>query len=43
MQLRKKTLKIGVSYFEPIKENIPVDSWDVKLDGMITPSDIFVF
>ncbi|MFT5600288.1 MAG: 5-formyltetrahydrofolate cyclo-ligase [Flavobacteriales bacterium] len=43
MQLCKKTLKIGVSYFEPIKENIPVDSWDVKLDGMITPSDIFIF
>lgn len=42
-QLPVQTKKIGVSLFEPLEENIPVDPWDVKLDGVVTTEGILYF
>jgi len=36
-------LKIGLSFFEPIEETINTDAWDIKLDQLITPSNIISF
>ncbi|WP_373511537.1 5-formyltetrahydrofolate cyclo-ligase [Persicitalea sp.] len=36
-QCRPDTLKIGLSYFDPINEIEDVDDWDVKLDICVTP------
>jgi 5-formyltetrahydrofolate cyclo-ligase len=35
--------KIGFSFFEPSKELIPVDQYDIPLDAVITPSRVFEF
>jgi 5-formyltetrahydrofolate cyclo-ligase len=42
-QLPKDTLKIGLSFFEPLETRIPADKWDIKLNGMVTPDDLFKF
>lgn len=35
--------KVGLSFFEPINEMIEVNTTDVKLDYLVTPSEIFQF
>ncbi|MCL7988316.1 5-formyltetrahydrofolate cyclo-ligase [Sphingobacterium sp. lm-10] len=30
--------KVGISYFDPMEEQIPADRWDVPLDSLITPT-----
>ncbi|WP_224488485.1 5-formyltetrahydrofolate cyclo-ligase [Robertkochia flava] len=40
---RKDTLKIGVSFFEPVKEISDLDEYDIPLDMCITPDGIFDF
>lgn len=35
--------KIGLSFFEPIKELITVDQYDIPLNAVITPSQFFEF
>jgi 5-formyltetrahydrofolate cyclo-ligase len=42
-ELREDTLKIGLSYFEPIDLNFSVDPWDQVMDGCITPSVTYRF
>lgn len=43
IDLPDSVLKLGVSYFEPIKDGITADSWDVKLDGIIMENEILEF
>ncbi|MDQ3180555.1 MAG: 5-formyltetrahydrofolate cyclo-ligase, partial [Acidobacteriota bacterium] len=38
---RTDCLKIGLSYFAPIKEISDVQDFDVRLDFSITPEEIF--
>ncbi len=42
-QLPSSTRKVGVSLFEVHPEPILPDEWDVKLDGVVTPSGVFHF
>ncbi|MCU0416956.1 MAG: 5-formyltetrahydrofolate cyclo-ligase [Cytophagaceae bacterium] len=40
---RVDTLKIGISFYEAIEEEILVDAWDVALNSVITPQGIHRF
>ena len=40
---RSNCKKIGLSFFEPYLELIPVDQHDLPLDAVITPSQVFEF
>lgn len=40
---RKDTRKIGLSFFEPVREIKDIKHFDVKLDFCITPEQIFSF
>jgi len=41
-QCRIDTLKIGLSFFEPV-EHIEADGYDVKLDVVVTPDKLYKF
>jgi len=36
-------IKIGLSLFEPIQNEIPTDDWDVPLDYCISPKEVYRF
>lgn len=36
-------MKIGVSYFDSLKGDIPIDEWDKPLDGLFTPKGLVKF
>jgi len=40
-QCRPDTLKIGVSFFEPIDEISDVNAWDIRLDFCVTPFTLY--
>ncbi|PRP67439.1 5-formyltetrahydrofolate cyclo-ligase [Nonlabens agnitus] len=40
---RPNALKIGVSFFEPLDEKIPIDQNDVSIDQLVTPNSVSVF
>ena len=42
-QCRKDTLKIGLSFFEPIETSLEVDKYDVALDYVVTPDKVYGF
>jgi 5-formyltetrahydrofolate cyclo-ligase len=42
-QCRPETLKIGVSYFDPLLDPILTDPTDVALDYCITPTRVWRF
>lgn len=42
IQCRADTRKIGLSFFEPVKE-LPVHDADIRLDGCVTPSGFRLF
>ena len=36
-------IKIGLSFFEPVEQVLPVDTWDIPLDICITPQEVHYF
>lgn len=40
-ECRPECRKIGLSYFEPVEEIADVGEFDVRLDAVITPDDVF--
>lgn len=42
-QCKKDVFKIGLSFLEPSQEAIQVNEFDVKLDYLITPNEVFSF
>jgi len=40
---RPAVQKVGISYFAPLLEQIPVDPWDVPLDSLVTPAGTISF
>lgn len=42
-KLSDKIMKLGVSYFDPIHEEISNDSWDVKLDALMLADKMLEF
>jgi 5-formyltetrahydrofolate cyclo-ligase len=40
---KPEVVKIGLSFFEPLSEEIEVGEFDVKLDYLITPREVFKF
>jgi 5-formyltetrahydrofolate cyclo-ligase len=43
MQCKKETLKVGLSFFEPLKDHLEVEDHDIPLDVVLTPENIFSF
>ncbi len=43
IQCRPDVIKIGLSFFEPLQDQIEVGKFDVKLDYLITPIEVFKF
>ncbi len=39
----ENTPKIGLSLFEPIEVEIPINDWDIPLDYCITPNEVYRF
>jgi 5-formyltetrahydrofolate cyclo-ligase len=42
-ECRSGCKKIGLSFFDPVDESIPVDAFDMRLDLVITPTEIYRF
>jgi len=42
-ECRTSTVKIGLSFFEPLEENLKADRHDISLDYVVTPSEILSF
>ena len=39
---KKETKKVGVSFFEPEKELLETDAWDIPLTDVISPEKVYV-
>lgn len=40
---RSEVIKLGLSFFPPIEQKIPIDSWDIPLNYCVTPERIVSF
>ena len=41
--LNKDTKFVGINFFEPVEDEIPNDDYDILLDYLITPNEIYKF
>jgi len=40
---RIDTLKIGLSFFDPVDEIVDINQFDISLNYCVTPKDVFIF
>ena len=42
-ECRKETIKVGISFFEPIDKIEDIDKNDIAMDFVVTPNQVFSF
>lgn len=42
-QCSNKVVKVGINFFEPIDQILDVDDFDIKLDWLVTPTQIYCY